>query len=52
MSASRGDRRGEITNDDQRNGMTKPVDGGGDVCVQVQVDDGDDDAVPVDDSGD
>ena len=27
------------------------VDGGGDVCVQVQVDDGGDDAVPVDDSG-
>ena len=30
---------GKITNADQRNGMTKPVDGGGDVCVQVQVDD-------------
>ena len=29
----------------------KPVDSGADVCVQVQVDDRGDDAVPVDDSG-
>ena len=28
----------------------KPVDSGGDVCVLVQVDNGGDDAVPVDDS--
>ena len=30
---------GKITYADQWNGMTKPVDGGGDVSVQVQVDD-------------
>ena len=34
---------------DQRNGVTKPVDGGGD--VHVLVDDKDDDAAPVDDGG-
>ena len=44
---------GKTTNADQRSGMTKPDDGGGDVCFQVQVDDPrDDDTVPVNDSGD